>query len=385
MWARICVLEGKLLHCKVLLGGCRYGYVHVPKKKPPHVLGPSYLWRKCFEVKPLTEIPDPLSKYQWLTKSVVVSGLPQCVTSQSGPGDSVVDDFEERACDFLAHQVRRPYNGRGLYNSGTISGLYQSVLSSVWAMADEHWHLRSSHMTLKPKVESYWRRNGENYMFQAEPLYIMHTNMALGLFCQPDFVGAGLPPVQYSPLHLGLFKRSFDQILPFGGSRRFSPFSIAHTLFIVDQKNHERVYCHTHGLVQLFAQSVADTLQNKFKLDRDLEYPLATQGIITDGKKFTFICFQLNTLNLQAGSEDGKCNVFWAGPSLDLYKEVVVGERLVEFNRECAELIFKFLLHKPIRRRPRQMGGQSKAMPRYKMASDGIQLSLIVQNETTEA
>ena len=36
--------------------------------------------------------------------------------------------------------------------------------------------------------------------------------MVLGLFCQPDFVAEGLPPVQYSTLHLRLFKHSFDQI-----------------------------------------------------------------------------------------------------------------------------------------------------------------------------
>jgi hypothetical protein len=237
-------------------------------------------------------------------------------------------------------------------------------------------------MTLKPKVEAYWRRNGENYISQVEPLYIMHTNMALGLFCQPDYVGDGLAPVQYTPLHFGFFKRSFDQILPFGGSQSFGPFTLAHTLFMVDEKRWNTSYAHTQGLVQLFAQTAANTVQSRFKLDRDLEYPLTTQGIVTDGKRFTFVCFQLNTLNLQKGSEDnGKYNVFWAGPSLDLYRDVVVGKKLVGFNRDCARLIFKFLLHQPVRRRPRLMGGRSKAMPRYKMASDGMQLSPLTLDE----
>ena len=334
-------------------------------------------------VKPLTEISDPLTKYQWLTKSVVVSGLPECITSQSDPVDAVIDDFEERACDFLACQVRKRYNGRGLYSPVTISGLYQSMLASVWAMGDDYWHLRSSHMTLKPKVESYWKRNGENYISQTEPLYIMHTNMALGLFCKPDYVGDGLPPVEYSPLHLSLFKRSFDQILPFGGSRRFSPFSMAHTVFMVDEKNHSSDAILTHGLIQLFAQSVADTLQNRYRMDQDLLYPLATQGIVTDGKKFTFVCFQLNTLNLK-DSSNGKCNVFWAGPSMELFDRVVPGERLEGFNKDCAKLIFKFLLHQPIRKRPRQMGGQSKAMPRHKMDTDGMELSPVANSGNQE-
>lgn len=371
--------------CRVLLGCCReYGYVHVPKKKPPHVLGPSHLWRKCFVVNHLTEVSDPLAKHQWLTKSTLVSGLPECITSASDPSDAVIDDFEERACDFLAHQVRKPYNGRGLYSPHTISGLYQSMLTSVWAMGDEYLHLRSSHMTLNPNVEGYWRRNGESYISQTEPLYIMHTDMALGLFCGPDYVGEGLSPVQYSPLHLGLFKRSFDQILPFGGSRRFSPFGVAHTVFMVDQKSFESDSFHTHGLVQLFSQSAGETVQNRFRLDRDLQYPLATQGIVTNGKRFTFVCFQLNTLDLCKDSEEGgKCNVFWAGPSLNLFESIVPGEKLEGFNRDCARLIFKFLLHRPVRRIPRQMGGQFGAMPRYKMASKAMELAQINDNHSS--
>lgn len=331
-------------------------------------------------VHPLTEISDPLTKYQWLTKSTLVKGLPESITSHSPPSNLAIEDLEQRTCEFLAHQVRKPYSGRGLYSPRTISGLFQSMLTSIWLLASDHWHLRSSHMTLEPKVETYWRRNGENYISRTRPLYIMHTNMALGLFCDPSYVGEGLPPLQYTPRQLSLFKHSFDQILPFGGSRRFSPFSLAHTLFIVDQKNTSPEQLYTHGLLQLFAQSAADAVQNEFKIDRDLPYPLVTQGIVTNGKTFTFMCFQLNTLDFREDSDNGKCNVFWAGPSLDLFGGVVPGEGLEGFNESCAELIFKFLLHQPTRKRLRQWGGRSRAMPKYKMDVDALELSPVHNN-----
>lgn len=335
-------------------------------------------------VRPQTEIADPLTKYQWLTKSVLIKDLPGSITSRSISNSSVIDDFEERACDFLAYQVRKPHNGRGLYSPDTVMGLLQSTLTSIWPLASEHWHLRSSHFAFKPWIESYWRRNGENYISRTEPLYIMQTNMALGLFCESDYVGEGLSPVHYSPLHLGLFKRGFDQILPFGGIRRFSPFTLAHTVFMLDQKNNTSESLYTHGLIQLFAQSAAEAVQNGFKIDCDLPYPLATQGIVTNGKKFTFVCFQLNTLDLQKDSDGGKCNVFWAGPILELFDGVVAGEKLENFNRGCAELIFKFLLHEPIRKRLRQWGGRNKAMATYKIPSDGHKLSPTAQETRTE-
>ena len=328
-------------------------------------------------VKNLPEVTDPLVKHQWLTKSVLEEGLPLSITSHSLPSDSLISDFQERACDHLAFQVRKPYNGRGPCSPATVSGLLQSTLASIWPLAseDKYRHLRGSHMTPQPEVESYWRRDGESYISHTEPLYIFHTNKALGLFCESDYVGRGLPPVQYSPLHLGLFQHSFNQILPFGGSRRFGPFTLAHTVFVMDQKNFTAEAFHTHGLIQLFSQSAAEAVQNGFKVDEDLPYPLVTQGIVTNGKRFTFVCFQLNTLNLRKDSDDGKCNVFWAGPSLELYSDVVPGKGLQDFNTECVELILKFVLHPPIRARLRQWGGRSRAMSRCNLETKGMELA----------
>lgn len=332
-------------------------------------------------VRPTTEINDPLTKFRWLTKSVLVNGLPDAITSLFPPEDDIIKDFEERVCEFLAFQVRKPPKGRGLYDQGAVEGLIETCLSSVWPLARDYRHLRSSHMSVGPNVECYWRRCGQNYISQTKPLYVMHTNMALGLLCGSDFVGDGLGETQYSPLHLGLFRRSFDQILPFGGSRNFSPLSMAHTVFMINVKNHESENLLTHGLVQLFSQSAAEAVQNGFKIDQDLPYPLVSQGIVTDGQEFTFVCLQLNTLDFRMESEGGKCNVFWGGPTLKLYDEVSVGQGLENFNRSCAEMIFKFLLHEPLRRRLRQFGGRSRAMPLHKMETDGQQRSPVSRVE----
>ena len=368
---------------QLLLGvTCRhYGYIHVEKKKPPHILGPGYVWRKCHLVRPTTEITFPLTKFRWLTKSVLVNGLPDAINSLHPPEDDVINDFEERACDYLAYHVRKPHNRRGPYNQETVEGLIQSCLSSVWPLADDYRHLRSSHMTVKPNIECYWRRFGQNYISQTQPMYVMHTNMALGLFCKSDFVGDGLVDAKYLPPHLGLFRRSFDQILPFGGSRNFSALSMAHTVFMINQKDQESENLLTHGLMQLFSQSAAEAVQNGFKIDQDLPLPLVSQGIVTDGQKFTFVCFQLNTLDFREESEAGKCNVFWGGPTLKLYDNLNVGHGLENLNRSCVEMIFKFLLHEPLRRRLRQFGGRSRAMPLHKMATDGQQLSPVTREE----
>jgi len=358
-----------------------YGYVHVEKPIPSHPLGPGFVWRKSHLVRPTTEITHPLKKFQWLTKSVLVDGLPEAITSLHPPEESVIKDFEVRATDYLAHQIRNPSRTRGLYDRTTVHGLLEGCLASVWPLAHSYRHLRTCHMTYSPNVECYWRRNRENYMCRANPLYVLHTNMALGLLCDSDFVGEGLEEKHYLPRHLSFFKHSFDQILPFGGSRRFSPNSMAHTVLMFNEREHKPDYLFTFGLMHLFSQGTAEAVQGGFKIDYELPYPMVTQGIVTDGRDFTFLAFQLNTLDLKKDTDSLKHNVFYGGPTLRLYDEVNVGEGLVNFNAECAALIINFLLHEPLRRRPRQLGGRSRAMPLDKMSTDGQQRSPTSQEE----
>ena len=358
---------------------CRhYGYIHVPKKKVPHILGPGWLWRKCFIVHPYTQTLDPLTKFQWLTKSVIVNELPGQILAMLPPDDSVLQDFYKRAQEFLAFQVRsQPQNRlRQSFTTLEMASFFQSTLASLWSVANHYGHLVQSHLTYNRDVKCYWRRNGDNLLCITTPLYVLRTTRALGLFCEPTFQGDTIPPLQYKPFHLGLFQHSVDQILPSGGAQARSPFPMAHTLFIHDTNSKSTEQLYAHGLMQLFAQSAAEAVQNGFNIDEDLPYPLVNQGILTDGQTFTFVCFQLNTLDFRKESEDdGINNVFWTGPSLKLYESIQEGEGVEGFDDTCAGLLMKFLLNKPIRLRPKQWGVGSRTIPTGRLTAKGQQLS----------
>lgn len=357
---------------------CRqYGYVHVPKKKIPHILGPGWLWRKCFIVHPQTQTLDPLTKYQWLTKSVVVNDLPDQILSMPPPEQSLLDDYLKRAEEFLAFQIHNRQTEHGLpFTKLEMSSFFQSTLASLWFLGNQYDHLSQSHLTYCRDVKCYWRRNGDNYLCVPTPLYMVRTMKALGLFCRPDFQGDTIPPLQYKPSHLGLFEHSVDQILPSGGAQSRSPFPMAHTLLVHDHGSHSVEQLHAHGLMQLFSQAAAEAVQNGFKIDEQLPYPLVNQGILTDGKTFTFVCFQLNTLDLRKDSDsDGVNNVFWAGPSLKLYERVERGRGVEEFNESCAGLLLKFLLNEPVRQRPRLWGYGRHALSKRRLSMEGQELA----------
>ncbi len=327
-----------------------YGYIHVPKKKPPHVLGPGYVWRKCFVVQPAPQTLDPLTKTQWLTRTCVVDGLPDTNTVLAD--DALVGELESRVSESLAFQEwEQPWR---IKRKELACGVLQSALSCVWMLGHPP-HLRESSLTFDPRVECYWRNDGHNFLCVAHPLYILHTARPLELFSSPDLApGEAPPPFKYKPRHLRLFQRSFDQIVPFGGCKRYSPFSFAHTVFAEDQGNRGRDQLLAHGLLQLFAQTAGQTVQNGFPVGQDVRYPLAAQGVVTNGREFTFVCFQLNTLDFSG--EGGRANVLWAGPTIPLYEQVKPGGGVEGFSHECARLLLQFLSHEPTRERPLESG-----------------------------
>ena len=334
---------------------CRhYGYVHVPKKTPPHLLGPGGIWRKCFVVHPHTQTLDPLTKYQWLTKTSVVQGLPEDITSIKLPGEALLTEFEVRARETLVCQISRDRSRPSRSKVG--NGLLQGVLASLWTLGQHH--LAHSSLTFDPKVECYWRKDGVNFLCISNPLFLFHTASPLELFCDPEFNGGkGIPPVEYKPFHLGLFEHSFDQIQPFGGCKRYSPYSFPHTVISFDNKSRTRDQFLAHGLMQLFSVTAARTVQNGYPLEKDLHYPLAAQGVLTDGRQFTFMSYQLNTLNLnQVAEEEARQNVLWAGPTLELYQDIELGEGFKGFNVECCRLLLQCMLHIPQRKAPSVSG-----------------------------
>ena len=328
-----------------------YSYIHRPKPKEPHILGPSHIWRKCYLVHTNKNIYDPVPSFQWLTKSALIDGLPDCLANRELFSQNVIDDFRLRATEVLAKQEqRRSYKGNIIYLDVTRSFL-QGVLPALWNLGKEHAHLDNCSVAYQPHIETFWMRHGFKFVCKTSPSYLLHTAYALPLLHEDvSFKGNdSIPTNQYHPRHLYLFEHSFNELRPFCGYRLGSSYTFCHTLLITDTFNNDREHHISNGLLSLFAQASAQTLQYGYKQNKDLYFPLTSQAIITNGRTFTFLCFQLNTLDMR---EDlGAWNICWAGPTLPLYDRIEDGE-LVGFNEECVQLLLQVLTNPPGRHKP---------------------------------
>ena len=316
-----------------------YGYVHVPKKRKPHLLGHGSEWRKCYVVHPHSQSSRPLEGYQWLTGSIIEDGLPaSLLRGECARGE--LEWLEERLLTAVSDQGGKV--SRGNKGRERVRNALSSALTGLWMSGAKH--LISSSLTSDPRVEAYWRCNGTNLLSTSQPLFVLHCSQPLDLFSDPTHCHTHTPSSGH-PRHLGLFEHSFDQITPFSGCHRYSPSSFTHTVFCCDLRARSQHQLLAHGLMQLFSLTAAECVQNGYPLDQDLVHPLAVQGVITTGSSLTFLAYQLNTLDLRRDEGEGRRNVMWVGPTLDLFSEDGI-------NRQCSELLTQFIMHCPTRPRP---------------------------------
>ena len=309
-------------------------------------------------VYPINSIQDSFIKFRWVTKTALVNDLPSNF-SYKPIDEALLDDIECRATEALVFQ-RPPPESREPYQA-----FFQSLLASAWIRGEEYPHLLQSHLMFDPKIMSYWKRDGVNYVCQPHPLFSLHTTHPLELFSGADFTGENpVPSISFQPAHNSIFDRAFDQIHLSGGCRRYGPYPFAHTLFLHSASTSFGAQPDTVALLNLFGQSAGYTVQEGFSFREDLRYPLSTQAVVAQGNWLSFYCYQLNTLDLSPKNgevdfeapTDERVNIIWVGPKMKLYEDIEPGVKLIGFNRECATMLLQFLFNDKFKELPEVSG-----------------------------
>ncbi|XP_036266223.1 39S ribosomal protein S30, mitochondrial isoform X3 [Pipistrellus kuhlii] len=98
----------------------------------------------------------------------------------------------------------------------------------------------------------------------------------------------------------------------------------------------------------LFKRQYENTIFTGFWSEADVTRPFVSQAVITDGKYFSFFCYQLNTLALtaQADQNNSRKNICWGTQSKPLY-ETIEDNDVKGFNDDVLLQIVHFLLNRP--------------------------------------
>ena len=220
--------------------------------------------------------------------------------------------------------------------------LTQNMLRVLSTQAGKYPQLLDRGLTYKPKISVNWKRNQHRIAVTGCPGYLLSTPQPLTPFAHENEVKSTLNiPVQdLSPVSpvIDISEYSVRPDTTYG-FHPGSPYPYPHTLFIVDRKTKSRPTSQmlSHGIMYNHAilQAVAINILN-MKAGQELDHPLAMNTIMTNGRMFAFIYYQLNTLNLQ--HDDGVKNLVWIKHTVPLFHKVKKKEGIIRFGQQCWQL-----------------------------------------------
>ncbi|XP_005091889.1 uncharacterized protein LOC101848175 [Aplysia californica] len=104
------------------------------------------------------------------------------------------------------------------------------------------------------------------------------------------------------------------------------------------------------GLTSSFTWLAAQTFNQGFSDVVDMTYPLTCQTVLSDGRSFSFLMYQLNTLELwQDNDANGLVNLCWHTPEMPLYHSIDNGQ-VRELNEDVIRRLVQMFLLSPVER-----------------------------------
>lgn len=326
--------------------------------------------------------------YQGFTKTVFLSGLPPA------PPLPALDLASLRAavCDCLLQEyfyLRRrrpplPQQPRDLVSPF----LDQLVATLVSLLSPLNPVLATATVDYKCPVHFYWMRGEETitaghrkgridalrYQINDKPHNQIRISEQIPEFVPLDYsVPLEIPVMKCKPDKLPLFKRQYENNI-FIGSKTADPCCYGHTQFhlLPDRLHRERllkrnqpeqveVVFRANAIASLFAWTGAQAMYQGFWSEADVTRPFVSQAVITDGRYFSFFCYQLNTLALtvQADQNNPRKNICWGTQSKPLY-DTVEGNDVKGFNDDVLLQMVHFLLNKPKEDKSQLLGSQEE-------------------------
>ncbi|XP_059621463.1 large ribosomal subunit protein mL65 [Phlebotomus argentipes] len=109
---------------------------------------------------------------------------------------------------------------------------------------------------------------------------------------------------------------------------------------------------HAQGITGSYAWLLAQAAYQGFNTYNELTYPLVAQTVITDGQKWSFYAYQLNTLLLHSHhiQENPRVNECWGTREEKLFDSVDDAGKLVGFNLEVLKRLVAFYCNAPAKR-----------------------------------
>ncbi|XP_071794238.1 large ribosomal subunit protein mL65-like [Asterias amurensis] len=304
-----------------------------------------------------------LNLYKHCMKTVMVDSLPEQLEelAKTEEVDEVATRLKPHVIDCILQEHLYTYRHRGDlvkrdYHVGkqTMENVMRVMLTGLSA---DMPHLRDGETDEDVNVKAFWKRDTTRFQFTGTQLFAIRSKDPLPEFISRDSelsVGE-VPSWPYAPENVSVFKRHINPDC-FPGYKVGNPYNFGHTQVYVP--SFDRLRCKKQNLLEevlmgcglsaSFGWLHSLAMYNMFNPYKDLTQPMTCQTIVTNGSKFSFFCYQLNTLGLSERSQDNPLrNVCWHTEDLSLYGDIKDG-KVRDFNNEILKMMVAFLMNRTV-------------------------------------
>lgn len=240
-----------------------------------------------------------LQVYQW-TKTQEVSRRPLAI-------EQLRDQLSLEPFKTLIEKniiVARTYETQELYTPKTYPfGLMQNILKTILNHAHVHPHLKELHVSHNPDVAATWNHVQALIAVRGRPGTVLTSKRKPTPFFDSSFVEESKSHTFESTAPLSPYLDLKQYNVYRNSATGFRPkrlFPYFHTLVVVDNEAVQEIQLLQKGIMYTVGQLVAQAVEKHGSevIGKDLPEPECGQCLVTNGKRFSFIWYQLNTLDM---------------------------------------------------------------------------------------
>ena len=234
-------------------------------------------------------------------------------------------------------------------------GLLQNILKTVLTNAHQYPQLHNLHIAREPHIAATWQHSSEMMSVRGRPGDLLNSKEKLPVFYD-DVLVTESKDYSFEPMGPLSPYRDLQQLSVKNycstGFLRGRSFPYLHTLMVVDNQATPWTQLIQKGILYTFAALVAQAVERQGEsiIGTEIPEPECGQCIVTNGKRFSYIWYQLNTLNMEDINAGIKNLVHVESPGL-LYSKIekIKGapkrqRRIVDLNDDILRTLLSVLL-----------------------------------------
>nr|XP_054754954.1 39S ribosomal protein S30, mitochondrial-like [Lytechinus pictus] len=323
-----------------------------------YALTKKYTWN--YNIHPYAYHPGFVNFYKHITKTEIVDGFPNAIESwiKSEEVQNLTKSVVDIAQNVLVNDHNLTYRHKQnivLRDRDVGTQVCKNLINCIIPyLASSNQHLMEADVDFDVEMQSFWQRGSHRfYQFLGKPLLTVRTKQPLREFIEKDadVCQGPIPDWPYHPNAISIFKQCGNAVC-FPGFKHGGGHLNAHTqLYLTDDRRSKIESNHIlqdvlegQGISTSFAWLNALALYQQHCCYNDIPHPMTCQTIVTDGKYFSFYCYQLNTLRLDdlTGEDNDLCNVCWQVRDVPLFSAIEEGQ-MVDFNEDVLKMMVAFL------------------------------------------